>query len=177
MPKAGGKVYRIGNAVWIVKSGCRRRRKMSRMILAVFVILMVAVPVFAAEIVTYEKDIKGIIAKQCLSCHGSDAPTMEEFKRGEDAYKEKMKGPRYDTYANLMVVVKGSDAGALMRRLDDGKNTKDGKPGNMYANLGRTDAERSANLQAFKKWVGNWTLKKKKELGKGELEAIKAPEK
>jgi mono/diheme cytochrome c family protein len=150
---------------------------MSRMIIAVFVILVVAVPVFAAETVTYEKDIKGIIAKQCFSCHGSDAPTMEEFKRGEDGYKKKMKGPRYDTYANLMVVVKGSDAGALMRRLDDGKNTKDGKPGNMYTNLGSTDAERSANLQAFKKWVGNWTLKKKKELSKGELEAIKAPEK
>ena len=150
---------------------------MSRMILAVFVILVVAVPVFAAETVTYEKDIKGIIAKQCFSCHGPDAPTMEEFKRGEDGYKKKMKGPRYDTYANLMVVVKGSDAGALMRRLDDGKNTKDGKPGNMFANLGSTDAERSANLQAFKKWVGNWTLKKKKELSKGELEAIKAPEK
>jgi hypothetical protein len=47
----------------------------------------------------------------------------------------------------------------------------------MYANLGSTDAQRSANLQAFKKWVGNWTLKKKKELSKGELEAIKAPEK
>jgi len=150
---------------------------MSRMILAVFVILAVSVPVFAAETVTYEKDIKGIVAKQCLSCHGSEAPSMEEFKRGEDGYKKKMKGPRYDTYANLMVVVKGSDAGALMRRLDDGKNTKDGKPGNMYTNLGSTDAERSAHLQAFKKWVGNWTLKKKKELSKGELEAIKAPEK
>ena len=150
---------------------------MSRMILAAFVILVVSVPVFAAETVTYEKDIKGIVAKQCLSCHGSDAPSMEVFKRGEDGYKKKMKGPRYATYANLMLVVKGSDAGALMRRLDDGKNTKDGKPGNMYANLGSTDAERNANLQAFKKWVGNWTLKKKKELSKGELEAIKAPEK
>jgi hypothetical protein len=150
---------------------------MSRLILAVFVILLMAVPVFAAETVTYEKDIKGIVAKQCLSCHGSDAPTMEAFKKDEEGYKKKMKGPRYDTYANLMVVVKGSDAGALMRRLDDGKNTKDGKPGNMYANLGGTDAERSANLHAFKKWVGNWTLKKKKELSKGELEAIKAPEK
>jgi len=150
---------------------------MSRMIIAVFVILVVAVPVFAAETVTYEKDIKGVIAKQCFSCHGSDAPTMEEFKRDEEGYKKKMKGPRYDTYANLMVVVKGSDAGALMRRLDDGKNTKDGKPGNMYANLGSTDAGRSANLKVFKKWVGNWTLKKKKELSKGELEAIKAPEK
>jgi hypothetical protein len=76
-----------------------------------------------------------------------------------------------------MVVVKGSDAGALMRRLDDGKNTKDGKPGNMHTHLGSTDAERSENLETFKKWVGNWTLKRKKELSKEELEAIKAHEK
>jgi hypothetical protein len=88
-----------------------------------------------------------------------------------------MKGPRFDTYGNLMVVVKGSDAGALMRRLDDGKNTKDGKPGNMHAHLGSTDTERSANLETFKKWVGNWTLKRKKELSKEELEAITATEK
>jgi hypothetical protein len=76
-----------------------------------------------------------------------------------------------------MVVVKGSEAGALMRRLDDGKNTKDGKPGNMHLNLGGTDAERAANLELFRKWIGNWTLKRRKDLGKEELEAIKAPEK
>ena len=150
---------------------------MSRMILAVFVILAVSVPVFAAETVTYEKDIKGMIAKQCLSCHGSDAPSMEEFKKDEEGNKKKMKGPRFDTYANLLIVVKGSDAGALMRRLDDGKNTKDGKPGNMYTYLGSTDAQRSANLETFKKWVGSWSLKRRKELSAVELDAIKAPEK
>ena len=150
---------------------------MGRMILAAIVAMAAAVPVHAGEAVTYEKDIKGIIAKQCLSCHGSDSPAMEEFKRDQDGYKKRMKGPRADTYANLMVLVKGSDAGALMRRLDDGKNTKDGKPGNMHAHLGTTDAERSANLETFKKWVGNWSLKRKKELGKEELDAIKASEK
>jgi hypothetical protein len=149
---------------------------MSRMIIAAFVIMAAAVPVFAGEAVTYEKDIKGIIAKQCLSCHGSDAPTMEEFKRDQEGYKKKMQGPRADTYGNLMVMVKGSDAGALMRRLDDGKNTKDGKPGNMYTNLGSADAERKSNLETFKKWVGNWTLKRNKELNKEEMGAIKAPE-
>jgi hypothetical protein len=150
---------------------------MSRIIIAAFVIMVAAVPVFAGEAVTYEKDIKGIIAKRCIFCHGPMSPTMEEFDRDKEGYKKKMKGPRFDTYGNLMVVVKGSDAGALMRRLDDGKNTKDGKPGNMHANLGGTDAERSANLETFKKWVGNWTLKRKKELGKEELEGIKALEK
>jgi hypothetical protein len=149
---------------------------MGRMIIAAFVI-MAAVPVFAGEDVTYEKDIKGIIVKQCLFCHGSDSPTMEEFKKDEAGNKKKMKGPRFDTYANLMVVVKGSDAGALMRRLDDGKNTKDGKPGNMHTYLGSADAEKSANLDTFKKWVGSWSLKRKKELSSEELGAIKASEK
>jgi mono/diheme cytochrome c family protein len=150
---------------------------MSRLIVVAFVIMAAAVPVFAGEAVTYEKDIKGIIAKQCLTCHGSDAPTMEEFKQDQEAYKKKGMGPKADTYVNLMVMVNGSDTGALMRRLDDGKNTKDGKPGNMYAQLGSSDAERSANLETFKKWVGSWSLKRKKELSNDELEAIKAPEK
>ena len=150
---------------------------MGRMIIAAFVIMVTSVPVFAAEGVTYEKDIKGIIAKQCLICHGSDSPAMEEFKRDQEGYKKKKKGPRADTYGALMVMVKGSDAGALMRRLDDGKNTKDGKPGNMHAYLGGTEAERSANLETFRKWVGSWTLKRKKELSKEELEAIEASEK
>jgi hypothetical protein len=39
--------------------------------------------------------------------------------------------------------------------LDDGKNTKDGKPGNMYQYLGATEDERQKNLKLFKKWVGN----------------------
>lgn len=150
---------------------------MSRILIAAFVVIGIAVPVFAGEAVTYEKDIKGIIAKRCIFCHGPKSPTIEEFDKDKEAYKKKMKGPKLDTYANVMVMVKGSDAGAMMRRLDDGKNTKDGKPGNMYERLGSTDAERAANLEIFKKWVGNWTLKRSKELSKEELEAIKAPEK
>ncbi len=150
---------------------------MSRILISAFVVIMIAVPVFAGEAVTYEKDIKGIIAKRCLFCHGTKSPTMEEFDRDKEGYKKRMKGPRLDTYENLMVLVKGSDAGALMRRLDDGKNTKDGKPGNMYTRLGKTDAERAANLEIFKKWVGNWTLKRRKDLSKKELEGIKALEK
>lgn len=150
---------------------------MSRILIAAFVVIMIAVPAFAGEAVTYEKDIKGIIGKRCIFCHGSKSPTMEEFDRDKEGYKKKMKGPRLDTYENLIVLVKGSDAGALMRRLDNGKNTKDGKPGNMFTRLGKTDAERAANLGIFKKWVGNWTLKRSKELSKEELEGIKALEK
>ncbi len=130
-----------------------------------------------ADAVTYEKDIKQIISAHCLSCHGSDAPAMTEFKKEEDKFKKAMKGPRTDTYANLMVMVNGSDTGALMRRLDDGKNTTNGKPGNMYGYLGGTDEEKSKNLEAIKKWIGGWTLKRKKDITEDELKAIEALEK
>lgn len=127
--------------------------------------------------VTYEKNVKKIISERCLLCHGSNAPTMEAYKKDEAGFKKAMKGPRIDTYANLMVVVNGSDTGALMRRLDDGKSTKDGKPGNMYDNLGGTEQERSANLTVIKDWVGGWTLKRKKDISADELKSIKALEK
>ena len=82
-----------------------------------------------------------------------------------------------DTYSNLTTFVNGSDTGALMRRLDDGKNTKDGKPGNMYNRLGGTEGERVANFKVIKDWVGGWTLKRKKAITADELKAIKALEK
>jgi hypothetical protein len=56
-----------------------------------------------------------------------------------------------------------------MRRLDDGKNTKDGKPGNMYEFLGGTQEERQKNLALFKQWVGLWTLKRLPELTREEI--------
>lgn len=80
-----------------------------------------------------------------------------------------------DTYDNLMVMVNGSDTGAMMRRLDDGTNTKDGKPGNMNKYLGKTDEERSAHLSRFKSWVGSWSLKRASEISEEERKAILAP--
>lgn len=130
----------------------------------------------APEKVTYNSDVKEIIANNCLSCHGSDSPTMAEFDLDKEGYKSMMKGPRLSDYENLLVVVNGTDAGALMRRLDDGKSKEDGKPGNMYVNLGKTDEERAANLEIMKKWVGSWNLKKVDELTPDELAAITAPE-
>jgi hypothetical protein len=127
--------------------------------------------------VTYEKDVKSIISKRCLSCHGSNAPTIEEFNKNKEGFKQKSKGPRMDTYTNLMVFVNGKDTGALMRRLDDGKNTKDGNAGNMYKSLGGTDAERAENLLVIKRWIGGWTLKRSAEITDTERKAIKALEK
>jgi hypothetical protein len=131
----------------------------------------------AAQSVTYENSVKKILADRCMGCHGAGAPSLAAFDKDKEGWKKKMKGPRFDNYANLMILVKGSDAGAFMRRLDDGKNTKDGKPGNMYAWLGSSDAERAQRLGVMKEWVGNWSLKRRKDLTEGELRSITAAEK
>jgi hypothetical protein len=148
---------------------------------SVMVVFMVFVTgsAFASghDAVTYEKEIKKIMSEQCLPCHGSDAPTMVEFKKDQEKFKKAMKGPRADTYAHLMVMVNGSDTGALMRRLDDGKNAANGKPGNMYDYLGKTDGEKAKNLAVIKKWIGGWTLKRGKDITEEERKAIKAIEK
>ncbi len=130
-----------------------------------------------AQSVTYENGVKKILSERCMGCHGKGAPTLAEFDKDKEGWKKKMKGPRIDDYANLMILVNGSDAGALMRRLDDGKNTKDGKPGNMYNYLGKNADERAQRLVTMKQWVGNWSLKRRNELSEGELKSITAAEK
>lgn len=122
--------------------------------------------------VTYEGQVKGLIKERCANCHGKGAPTMEEFKKDEDGWKKKMKGPKMESYQNVMVMVNGSDTGAMMRRLDDGA-----KKGNMYNYLGKNDADRAKNHAVFKEWIGGWTLKRKKDITPEELKAIKAAEK
>jgi cytochrome c5 len=130
-----------------------------------------------AQSVTYENTVKKIIAERCAACHISGAPSLAEFEKDKAGWTKKFKGPSLANYASVMILVKGTDAGALMRRLDDGKNTKDGKPGNMYNYLGNNPAERAARLDTMKKWVGSWNLKRRKELSEAELAAITAPEK
>lgn len=125
--------------------------------------------------ITYENTIRQLVDKRCSECHGSDAPSMEDFKKDQEGFKTKKLGPRMDTYENLMVMVNGSDTGAIMRRLDDGANTKDGKPGNMYKALGGDDAQRAANLALFKRWIGGWSLKRAKDISEEERKAVLAP--
>lgn len=154
-----------------------RSIKIVLMIFSFSIVMMGYAMAEMKDVVTYERDVKSIISKRCLSCHGSDSPTIEEFDKSKEGFKQRNKGPRMDTYTNLMIFVNGKDTGALMRRLDDGKHTKDGKPGNMYMSLGETDLERAKNLETIKKWVGGWTLKRKAEITEEELKAIKAQEK
>jgi hypothetical protein len=150
----------------------------NRMCLSLFLSMSIAGYAVAGEgRMTYEKDVKPILSKGCLSCHGSNAPTLDEFEKDKEGFKKKMKGPRMDTYEYLMIFVNGKDAGALMRRLDDGKNTKEGKPGNMNGHLGKTDSERAASLEIMRKWVGGWTLKRRSEMTEDDLKAIQAPAK
>ena len=54
-----------------------------------------------------------------------------------------------------------------MRRLDDGSGSADKKPGNMYKYLGETDAERAANLNLVKAWLGEggWNLNRFQKRG------------
>jgi mono/diheme cytochrome c family protein len=129
----------------------------------------------ASKAVTYDNTIKAVMSERCMACHGPDAPLIADFDKDKDGWKAKNKGPRMDTYENLMTFINGSDAGALMRRLDDGKNTKDGKPGNMYANLANDDAGRAARLEQIKKWIGTWNLKRRADWTPAELAAVKAP--
>ena len=134
--------------------------------------------VVQADDVTYRKDIRPLWVKQCMACHGECSPTQAEFDENEDKYKKLLRGPRMDSYAHLVTFVGWPDSGALMRRLDDGKYTQDGKPGNMYQYLGSDEAERQGNLALFKAWVGEdgWILKPFKELTREELGKMKVEE-
>lgn len=131
--------------------------------------------------VTYRNDIKPLVQAQCGDCHGAQSPWLEDFSLDQDKYKREKSGPRFDSYGALIALVGWPDSGALMRRLDDGANTPDKKPGNMFKFLGETDAERKANLAKIKAWVGEdaWNLNRWKKRGdvpaitKEELDKLK----
>ena len=130
-----------------------------------------AVQVDAAE-VTWRKDIKPIFDRQCAVCHGTESPEVEEFGLDKKKWADKGTGMRMNSYSHLISFVGWPDSGALMRRLDDGSSKADRKPGNMFENLGADDAERKANLAIFKAWVGNWNLKRWKDLTKEEMNSL-----
>ncbi|CAH2030638.1 cytochrome C [Trichlorobacter ammonificans] len=126
-----------------------------------------------AQEVTWSKDIKAIFDKNCLACHDANMPEYARFKKEKDVWMKKGMAMRMDTYSHLVSFVGWPNAGALMRRLDDGSGSKDGKPGNMYAYLGANEEERQKNLQIFKNWVGNWNLKRWPDLTKEEVSGLK----
>lgn len=121
-----------------------------------------------AEEITYRQHIRPLWEEKCMGCHGSHTPTIEEFNLDQKKYTAVGQGPRMDSYGALVSFVGWPDTGALMRRLDDGRNTADGKPGNMYELLGADEAQRQKYLALFKAWVGEgaWNLNRWQRKGK-----------
>ena len=140
---------------------------------------VVALPAMAAD-VTYRKDVAPMLEKYCADCHSAKAgaPTVKEFdddKARKEQYKKDKVGPRNDTYETVLQLIAYPDAGAFMRRLDDGTSQyAGGKPGNMYKYLCEkgNDAECAANLKVLKAWVGEggWNLNRFK--ARGDVPAI-----
>ena len=137
-------------------------------------IVLNSVSAVHSEDITYRKDIKPLFDTKCAMCHGTNAaPEYQAFKEEKEMWVSKGMGMRMDTYSHLIFFTAWPDTGALMRRLDDGKGSSEGKPGNMYTHLGGTDEERQRNLTLFKEWVGSWTKKRWNEITKEELDGIK----
>ena len=151
------------------------------LILACSLLIALATPVTADEL-TWRKDIQPIVQANCAACHGADAPIFEDWEHDRDRWAKQNTGPRMDTYAYFMRHVVWPATGSVMRRLDDGKGSPDGKPGNMHQFLGATGEERARNLQTIKSWLGEgaWNLNRWKARGnvspisKEQLDKIKA---
>lgn len=145
---------------------------MLRIILGLLLVAGVSLASWAED-VTYRKHIRPLWEQKCVGCHGASAPYLGEFKADQKKFEAQFKGPRMDTYADMIFYIGWPDTGAIMRRLDDGKSAAaGGKPGNMYAYLGANDEERQKNLNLFKEWVGKdaWNLNRWK--ARGEVPAI-----
>jgi len=144
---------------------------MLRIIVASFLVAGVSGASWADDI-SYRKHIRPLMAEKCIFCHGADAPYLGEFEKDKAKFEAMLKGPRMDTYADVIFFIGWPDTGAIMRRLDDGKGAKDGKPGNMYQKLGATEEERQKNLALFKQWVGKDAWKPNRWAARGDVPAI-----
>ena len=142
-------------------------------ILAAVILTAFTATLVQAEETTWSGTVKNVFEKNCIACHGSDAPEYAAFKKDKDAWLKKGVGMRMETYSHLVSFVGWPNSGALMRRLDDGKGSKEGKPGNMYQHLGSDEQERQTNLALFKNWVGNWNLKRWADVSKDEQNGLK----
>ncbi|KKM90188.1 hypothetical protein LCGC14_1241140 [marine sediment metagenome] len=121
---------------------------------------------------SYTRDILPVFENNCASCHGSKSPEHAVFMKNSDEYSSKFVGPRMDNYTLMSSFVVWPDTGSLMRNLDDGTNTENGKPGKMYVHLGGDEQERMMNLKLFKSWVARWTLKDWSDITKEEMGRI-----
>lgn len=147
------------------------RVKMLRVILALFLVAGVSAASWAQDI-TYRKHIKSLMEQKCAACHAAGSPYYGDFEEDKKKYEAMFKGPRMDTYADLVFFIGWPDTGAIQRRLDDGKSASGGKPGNMYQYLGGTEEERQKNLNLFKEWVGKDAWNSNRWEARGNVPAI-----
>lgn len=134
---------------------------------ATLICATLALPTLAAD-VTYRNEIRPLLKAECDECHGDEAPALVDFLQDQEKYKKAKQGPRLSTYGDLIQLVGWPDSGAFMRRLDDGANTADKKPGNMYKHLGETPTARASNLNLIKSWLGgegSWNLNRWEKRG------------
>ncbi len=123
--------------------------------------------------ITYSKNIQPLFKINCAKCHGADSPEHMAFIKDIKGFTKKNKGPKMSSYSHLLSFVVWPDTGSLMRAIDDGKNTENGKPGKMYKNLGKSEKERQKNLKLFKEWVKHWTLKEWANINKDEINKMR----
>lgn len=128
-------------------------------------------------VVSYRKDVAPMLEKYCAECHSvkAGAPTLKEFDLNKKHFEKEKLGPRNDTYELVVQLIAYPDAGAFMRRLDDGTSQyAGGKPGNMYKYLCEkgNDAECAANLKVLKAWLGEGAWNLNRFNARGDVPAI-----
>ena len=144
---------------------------MLRAVFGLFLVAGVSAASWAQDI-TYRKHVRPLWEQKCSVCHGASSPYLGDFEEDKKKFEALFKGPRMDTYADMVFFIGWPDTGAVMRRLDDGKSAAGGKPGNMYQNLGTTEEERQKNLNLFKQWVGKDAWKLNRWQARGKVPAI-----
>jgi hypothetical protein len=149
----------------------KERAMMKKLIPACVVAVFAAAPV-QAQTVTYTKDIAPLLKEYCSECHGEGSPIYKEFKKDEKRLTKEKIGPRMDSFPLMVTHIVYPETGALQRRLDDGKASPGGKPGNMYRYLGGDDAERQKNLATFKAWLGEGGWNLNRWAARGDVPAI-----
>ncbi len=81
-----------------------------RAMVSLILSMALAAPALAQQ-VTYRKDIRPLWVAKCSACHGLGAPYLGEFEENKEKYKAMSKGPRMDTYADLLFFVAWPDTG------------------------------------------------------------------
>jgi len=77
---------------------------MLRVILASFLVTSFSIASWAQD-VTYRKHIGPLVAQKCAACHGTGAPYLAEFNEGKKKFEAVFKGPKMDTYTDLITFV------------------------------------------------------------------------